>query len=276
MQEIDGVIYITAPWRGDDPEREKWPKFKSHFKEESILPDDYNKLLFSTIGLVNKPNRWDWDVFTFCDLDWHKSFIDAIQFDRVGQWLTDYGLPSFDTELYQRGYWGYPLKDFKVHVGTIFLMYQTYSAVMDRNDPKQLALDLTNQPLLYWNSGATPDLAGTVKKADFQRKILNGDIENAVHSAQFIMGVILDRQVKNITLNYSFADSRFYWHASSLFDICYYQIAALTTLDLNEFQEQRRNIKTCEHCNSLFWGHGNRRYCYNCDRRTVWKRRHRK
>jgi hypothetical protein len=275
LRQIGDAIYITAPWREDDPERGKWPRFKRHFKKESILPDDYQKLLLSTIGLVEKPKRWDWGAFQFCDLDWQKSFGSLIPFERVGQWLTDYGLPSFDNELHQKGYWGYSLRDFKIHVATIFLIYETYTAIMEGDNPEQLALYLTDQPFLLWNSGTAPDMAAYYKKADFQRKILNGGKENAKQSAHFLIGVILDHQMKNVTLNYSFADSRFYWQAISLFDVCYYQLAHMTTLDLGEYGEHKRHIKKCRNCGGLFWGHGNKLYCDHCDRRTIWKRKQR-
>jgi hypothetical protein len=35
------------------------------------------------------------------------------------------------------------------------------------------------------------------------------------------------------------------------------------------------NIKNCAHCGDFFSGHGNKKYCHMCDRRTVWAREQR-
>lgn len=36
-----------------------------------------------------------------------------------------------------------------------------------------------------------------------------------------------------------------------------------------------KNIKLCPNCQGFFHGHGNRKYCNNCNRKTVWSRRKR-
>lgn len=36
-----------------------------------------------------------------------------------------------------------------------------------------------------------------------------------------------------------------------------------------------RNIKICVNCGQFFTGHGNRKYCNNCNRKTVWSRKNR-
>lgn len=37
-----------------------------------------------------------------------------------------------------------------------------------------------------------------------------------------------------------------------------------------------KNIKICPNCRHIFFGHGNKKYCDNCNRKTVWSRKNRK
>jgi hypothetical protein len=65
-------------------------------------------------------------------------------------------------------------------------------------------------------------------------------------------------------------------YANDLFDVAYYQLAAIMTKG-TDFKE---NLKICPPdgggCGSIFWGHGNQKYCKKCNRKTIWSRKQKK
>lgn len=59
--------------------------------------------------------------------------------------------------------------------------------------------------------------------------------------------------------------------ASSLFDIAYFQLAALMTKSRSE---NKKKMKKCALCGSVFWAHhGHQKYCSMCPRQTAWSRK---
>jgi hypothetical protein len=58
--------------------------------------------------------------------------------------------------------------------------------------------------------------------------------------------------------------------ASRLFDYVFFQLASLI---MKPESEVKRGLKQCHGCSQFVWGHGNRRYCSRCDRRTLWSRK---
>ncbi len=271
LEEFEDTIYIVGK-----SEKGDWPKFKKPKRNEGwvIKPHAYSKLLTATIALVNKPEPWNWDTFTFCDLEWQNSFNDTIPFKKVGQWLTDYGLPSADKCLYEnRGIRGYSLQQFKLHIATLFLMYEMYSLMTEKGNFKKYGSILLNHPWLTLNHGRPVD---PDRRNEFNNNFTNSPPDKARRLARYLMSIFINSSIKDITLNYSFLTPKFYWQAHSLFDICYYQLAVLSTLSLDSYDEYKRHIKECKYCHTQFWGHGNKQYCDHCDRRTVWKRNQKK
>jgi ribosomal protein S27AE len=51
---------------------------------------------------------------------------------------------------------------------------------------------------------------------------------------------------------------------------------ALMAASIKVQGDQIINIKTCPNCGDFFSGHGNKKYCSRCDRRTIWAREQRR
>lgn len=59
-------------------------------------------------------------------------------------------------------------------------------------------------------------------------------------------------------------------YTRDIFQVAYFQLATLMTKTSKEIKD---NFKMCPACSSMFWGHGNRKYCPNCNRKTIWSRK---
>jgi hypothetical protein len=83
--------------------------------------------------------------------------------------------------------------------------------------------------------------------------------------------------MNGIFLWFDFLDEKPVIHLriDNFFDIAYFQLAQLMTKP--EGNDGRAHLKTCPieegGCGSIFWGHGNRKYCPDCRRSTAAYRR---
>lgn len=244
LVEIDGKLYLS-----EGPQGGEWATLD---REELQSPD----LLFSVVRLVKEPGEWNWD-----DLS------EVVPLNNIFQWLKRYGMPGYDPSLLYgpRGIrYVYQLSLFERHAATLYLMFRlleaaSYEWEWEKSLNHYYAI-LSSHPDFDWQSG--------ISHESHMNSWLELPAKNRASSAMFLIHDIIDREVGNIRLKFMQSRPYFYLFSTSLISICYYQFGLLLTR--GEFNS--KNVKRCKECQSPFWGHGNRLYCPNHDRRRAWEK----
>jgi hypothetical protein len=205
--------------------------------------------LFSLIGLVHEPVRWE--------------ALDAcVVPEEAAQWCLDHGLPGGEDPDVE-GFW-FPLEVFQRQTITLSLAFKCWWILLtqawDQFDAVLIAL------------------------SDTPERIHGRSLESKKHYAQWhLLSVIIGDRVRRIRPRYTWplgaegstdGTPSIRLIAASLFDYVFFQLAELTMKPKREVKQQ---LKLCLGCSRFFWGHGNRRYCSRrgCDRRTIWSRKSR-
>ncbi|PPD57361.1 hypothetical protein JP09_009995 [Dehalogenimonas etheniformans] len=265
---VNGTLHII-----DDENSTDWPgKRVDRLYSKQLRPDDYNRLLVSTIDVIDGTVAWNWEDFTTTSPSWTESFKGAIPLKRVVKWLEEWGLPGHSGDAYTHGLWGYPLQKFKISIATIYLLFEINDLLREIEISKTDIESTDRLKHLTWLLITHPFFLKPLTADQFRTKYLEKENMNMLEAIRQNVGMCLDQQLSGISLHYTFLGPKFYLSVKSLFDVCHYQLGLLTTLSLEEYQAKKRHIKTCKACGSLHWGHGNQRYCSRCDRRTVWSR----
>lgn len=223
---------------------------------------DYN-LLLSLINLV-KPL----DTLTLSGL------METISPEAAVKWVQENGLPETESS-YLEDFWGLmkgtemvdeksrefgsriwlSLTRFRRQVVTLYLLFHLWQALL-YDDEQEIAKYL--QPL------AAKDISGS----SFKHK--------KITAQQFLSGLI-DQRLREMQPRFSayLPNPKIILHTNNLFTVAYFQLACLITQ-----KEEGKHLKTCPReeggCGKLFWGHGNRKFCPKCDRRTAYSRRKKK
>lgn len=219
---------------------------------------DGPELLLALINSVKQPLLWD-------RVDESVTATDA------QEWCTKYELPVIEA-LIDKGRPGLSLGLFQREALTLALLCSVWRAIFYKDKPA-LARDLP-QLLKAWANqrrGATDcwrkvvlDHAALIAKSS--------PIAREALAKMYVEEMLIERLAR-VNLTFAMGDSVSRLHLTAgLFDICYLQMASLLTKTAVEI---RQNLKVCQNCQQLFWGHGNRRYCprSQCDRRTVHRRK---
>lgn len=240
--------------------------------KETLKSGGYDRLLFDTLSLVNEPNGNTWD--------WGRKMIDE---KRLFRWLKRYGLPvsyggctsaldpQYSTVPSTAAFSYYPMQDFANHVGAVYLMYMSFEAIIDKDETKipRYIRFLTSHPLIHF----APDGLREKKLELFEAQISKLPLNKKIKVGHQSIGIRLNVELNSMKLGYEPSQQAFYIQAFSLFDLCYYRLATLIAQNKSSEATHRNQVKYCRNCQKVFWGHGNRRYCTFCDRRTVWSRK---
>lgn len=260
LGEVEYTLALFGPGNYSIIEIEAEGKYGKYY----IIPDGYcrsveiprdSRLLLHLLEVVNGPASWDWAALS-----------EIVPSEKAMWWTRKYGLPGYDPDFYARFHeYAYPLSLFRKHAATLFLMFKLYEAVYYEDEKEMIRY-----------------LSALIKHPDFERyppekyeewqkEFSKRPLKNKKEYVLFQIRRIVNREIKNIRVFFSLTDPNLYLHATSHFDICYYQLGLLLT---KNDETAWKNIKKCVNCNKYFWGHGNKKYCNACDRRTVWSRNH--
>jgi len=237
-----------------------------------LKPGDYDRLLFDTLSLVEEPKGNTWD--------WGRQLIDE---KRLFKWLEKHGLPvshmgcapaidAEDSTIPSTAVFSYyPLQDFANHVGGLYLMYMLFEAITDEDEVKipRYIRFLTSHPLIRF----APDGPREKKLESYEAQIIGLPLNEKIRAGHQSIGSRLNVELNSMKLGYEPSQQAFYIEAFSLFDLCYYRFAVLIAQAKSSRVGHRSHVKRCDNCQKVFWGHGNRRYCSFCDRRTIWSQR---
>ncbi len=225
------------------------PAFNAKTKKFEFYIASTNDLniLLSLISLVNEP------------INIH-SLSDSFNNNEIIKWCKDHTLPSVkkdedlklcNTEKNKFLYSSMPLDSFYREVTIIYLLFNTWRFLNseDFNKAKKYATKLRELTL-----------GGKAKEIND-----NDDIN-------IILTAYIDLEMKSIYARFTnFGSNKLFLDTDNLFSMVYFQLSNLMTKPI----ESRKHLKECSNCHRLYWGHGNSRYCDNCDRRTVFSREHR-
>ncbi len=218
---------------------------KNKNKEALFLEFSDYKLLFSIFKLIKLPLP---KYFNKPHLN------EVIPLEGIIQWCYKYGLPYEDKALWEKHRCiGFEVNHFRYRVAMLYSRFLLWKAVLDED---QMAIDC-NMVLV----GLNPT------------KFTNQD--DKINEVKKWLAIYINTSSGGFDLDMEYDTSinkfEFKLRTDSLFGACYYQFA---TLVLNCNIDYKGNLKQCKCCGSFFWGHGNRGYCDNCDRRTFWSRKH--
>jgi len=241
------------------------PKYTGDFSGSKVygraelekLRDKLNKkygILLDTISLVNKPdNNWCWQEFN-----------SLVPPDKLINWQQKWGNP---------GAWYKPISlvEFQKHAVILYLIYQLYYYSQAQEIDKMVFF----YGLLLRNPDfEKPTVHHGVQRDFYQERIYRFKVEGKHREARIndLIGLIVDHEVQSLKPAYN-TKYGFSLRIASLLPIIYYQMGVLIRFPSDDFTK----IRKCANCNSYFWGHGNRRYCYknSCDRRVVYKNKKR-
>lgn len=246
------ALGVMSDYKTEEINGEKYIKEAGEAVHKYIVLPEGNKLILSLLETVKEPSVWDWTTLP-----------SITPFDNIKKWLIKYGLPGFDQGLFYTHGMVYPLELFEKHVATIFLMFKLYESIYFETEEALFK---------YWSALIKhPDFEEYSQKLhkELQRNFSEKTLENKKASALGLLSMIITHEIENIKLQFN--GDQFWLKTVSVFDICYYQFGCMLT---KNDDSTWKNIKKCANCQTYFWGHGNKRYCDRCDRRTVWSREH--
>jgi hypothetical protein len=239
FEEIEGKNYIVGKGRIN--------------QFEDNVSFDGPELLFSLINLVTGeiPKYFD------------SPHLDNIITDEnIMKWCEDYGIPYTDQhfwgskELNKKGY-GFDnvlqLGMFRYKIAWLYSEFSLWMGILNE-DPEEIT---------KWkfgvNEDATKIIHPSLNEMDLIKKSLAYEVSNKTK-----VRVSLDYNPQKNTFEFKLLDQ-------SLFSIAYYQFTALITKSPSD---NKKKMKNCNYCNSIFWANSaKKKYCSNCDRRTIWSRR---
>lgn len=112
-----------------------------------------------------------------------------------------------------------------------------------------------------------------IKKNMFEFK--NSNWKRRLEKLTHLFSTAINTELNEMKFSFYASTSQFTLEATNLFQVIMYERAILIS-KMNV--EGKSNIKTCANpnCLAIFNGHGNKKYCNNCDRRTMWSRKNKK
>jgi len=232
-----------------------------------IKPDtaDYNSLLFSLVNLV-KPNT---SKYSF------KELMELITPETATRWIKEKGFPEIEcsylidnlgiikgwevenkkSQEFGSRIW-LSLSRFRRQLVTLYLLFHLWQGLLYESEQK---ITICLQAL------AAEDISGL----SFEQK--------KITAQQFLSGLI-EQRIQKMQPRFSayLPYPKIILHTDSLFTAAYFQLACLIT----QGEKDGKHLKMCPKeeggCGNLFWGHGNRKFCPLCDRRTAYSRRKKK
>jgi len=203
------------------------------------------KLLFSLFSLVKSPLPRYFD---------NKYLINVVPIEAILQFCTEYGLPYEDKNLWEEHrYAGFEVGHFRYRIAVLYSFFLLWKAFYE-NDEASINLNML--------------LVG-LKPADY-----SDHKQKRAHIKEWLARYVTTfGNHFSFEVDYNAVKDGFFLklRTRNIFDTCYYQFATLLT---NEDVLFKGNLKSCKACNAFFWGHGNKRYCEKCNRKTVWSRNH--
>lgn len=222
------------------------PSFNNETKKFEFFSCSTNNIniLLSLIQLVKEP------------IDWN-NLSSSFSEEEIIAWCEKYTLPGsipkefefFDTENLKFVYSCVRLDEFHTKVTELYLLFKLWyeMSMGDHDKAKKYALKLAERLEDY-------------------------EIKDQI-SLNIILSAFIDMELKNTYLRFSnFGTNKLYLDTDNIYSMCFFQLSNIVTKPL----ESKKHLKICKGCKTIFWGHGNRCYCENCDRRTVWSREKRK
>lgn len=180
--------------------------------------------------------------------------------EEIIDWCYRYGYPfnPIARELYkpEGGFdYRFDVRDFHMQVGLLYTHFLLWKAILDSNE--------TDVDKYIFLTGLK---ASQFKNSKDKISAVKRYLPNLLGSSRLHLKYDSKKDV--------FCFGVF---ARDLFDVAYFQLATLMTKPNKDIKD---NFKICPledgGCGSMFWGHGNMKYCNNCDRRTIWSRKHKK
>ncbi len=200
--------------------------------------------LLQLINLVKQPISWD-------------RVDESVTVTAAQEWCTQHGLPVVEA-IIDEGRPGLSLGLFQRETLTLALLCSVWRAIFYEDKPT-LARDLP-QFLKAWASqrmGATDCWRELVLRR--AALIAKGSPVEREELAKANIAELLHERLAQVNLTFAWGDSVPHLRLTAgLFDIGYLQVASLLTKPDVEITQ---HLKTCQNCQRLFWGHGNRRYC---------------
>jgi hypothetical protein len=223
--------------------------------EKDIKMDDIN-LLLSVINLVKGglPPKY------YAAPPEVNELASVISDDNVLKWVEMYGIPYEDEkikevlndELWKLRY--LHLDSFRRKVVMLFACFSIWHAIVE---------DRTYDIEKYSNSLLTLPLNTNKKATDYLIQLKQALAKQVGSWANIQTGLKYDPKTGQNTFTMS---------SDSLIKLAYYQFATLMTKPPTE---NRKKLKTCDYCKSLYWtDYAKKKYCGNpCNRKTIWSRR---
>jgi hypothetical protein len=258
---------------------------RSLYDRLTIEQDEGLAWLVGTGAEVTRAGEAAWEIITldlslFCSL--HNLVSESPQWELTGEaalfsdawtdahpfsawvspedtldWCTAHGLPFVENyrdmpegQLAER----LRVRTFQQETVMLYLLYQLWDAVQN---PDQNGLDRYLTPFL-----PNPALIRELKH--WRRAEKTSLAQEQLHR----LITLYTRRVHLSLTPYGAGPPKLLWRTSSLFSVAHLELALLMTQ-----HESHQRVKPCRGCLRLFAGHGNGRYCANCDRRTIWSRK---
>lgn len=195
-------------------------------------------VLLSLISVLDEPISWDWNKIN-----------EYISPKKMIKWVKRNGLPcSQDEYLFNKfKKVGVSINDISLEIAQLYLIYNVWVAfnLMDENKISKYLRILDSK-------------FGNKEKINNFKK----------HMVPIVIVDILNSRFDRIKIRFAY-DYSFCLSTYSMLDICFFQLANIIARgDITS-----KNIKKCPSCNDLFIGHGNKKYCKNCNRKTEWSRK---
>lgn len=253
---VNSFHYRYEKYQFEEIEGKKYIVGKGRINQfEDNISFDGPELLFSLINLVTGEIP---KYFNTPHLD------NIITDENIMKWCERYGMPYTDQyfwgnkELNKKGY-GFDnvleLGMFRYKIAWLYSEFSLWVGVLNEDPQKVKTWDFAVKA----NKEAAKILHPVLNGMDLIKKALAYEISNKTK-----VQVSLDYNQEKGTFEFKLLDQ-------SLFSIAYYQFAALMT---KAPSDNKKKMKNCNYCNSIFWANSaKKKYCFNCDRRTVWSRR---
>ncbi|HAA81541.1 MAG TPA: hypothetical protein DCE09_08320 [Thermoanaerobacter sp.] len=186
-----------------------------------------------------------------------EGLMNSISFEAAAKWVQENGFPEVEHYYLDGAYAWLSLSRFRREVVTLWLLFHLWLALL-YEDEKEITR--------YLQSLA----ARNISDFSFRRKKI---------TAQQFISDLIDQRLKEMQPRISayLPNPRILLHTNNLFTVAYFQLALLIT---QKDETKGKNLKVCPieegGCGNLFWGHGNRKFCPLCDRRTAYSRRKKK
>jgi len=186
-----------------------------------------------------------------------EGLMDGISFEAAAKWVQENGFPEVEHYHLDGAYAWLSLSRFRRQVVTLWLLFRLWRALL-YEDEKEITQYL--QPLAARN----------ISDFSFRHK--------KIIAQQFISDLI-DQRLKEMQPRISAysPNPKILLCSNNLFSAAYFQLACyIAKKDIEGY----KNLKQCPEeeggCGNWFWGHGNRKFCPRCDRRTAYSRRKKK